>query len=342
MKLHFYNPEYFYLLLLVIPLVVIWFYAYYKRRSLQRKFAEVKMLKLLKPEASAKRRMLRGSLLILAICFLIIVLARPQIPGGSQTPEDQKGIEAMICLDISNSMLSQDLAPNRLKFSKQVLTRLLDKMAGDKVGLIVFAGNAYTQIPITTDLSAAKELLGDIDPYMVSTQGTAIGQSISLATKSFSSNKDIGKAIIVLTDGENHEDDAIGAAKEAFGKNIKVNVIGIGTPEGGPIPYDNNYLKDENGNVVITKFNEQMCRQIAEAGDGTFITGQNASSIAESLITQLDKLPKANVSLNAPTGYIELYERFAQIALILLIIEFFIQERKSRFLRKHNIFKDEK
>ncbi|KGN72455.1 aerotolerance regulator BatB [Porphyromonas macacae] len=341
MKLHFQNPEILYWLLIILPMIAIWYYAYYQRRKQQRRFAEVKMLRLLKPEASSKRRLYRGVLMITATFFLIIVLARPQIPGGPQVPEDQKGIEAMVCLDISNSMLSQDLAPDRLSFSKQILNRLFDEMAGNKVGLIVFAGNAYTQIPITTDLSAAKEMISGIDPEMLTAQGTSIGAAIQMASKAFSDNREIGKTIIVITDGENHEDDAVSQSKDAAREGIQVNVVGVGSPEGGPIPVDDGYMKDEEGKVVITKFNESMCNEIAQNGNGIVITGTNASAIANRLLKQLDKLPKANVSKSGISGYIELFDRFAKIALILLIVELFIEERKSRFLRKLNLFKDE-
>ncbi len=339
--LHFQYPEYLYGLLLVIPLVGLWYYSYYHRRRQQRRFAEVEMLKMLKPEASSKRRMLKGFLLMVVITLLVIVVARPQIPGGPQIPEDQKGIEAMICLDISNSMLSQDLAPDRLSFSKQILSKVFDEMGGNKVGLIVFAGNAYTQIPITTDLSAAKEMLAGIDPEMVSTQGTAIGAAIQMASKAFSDNREIGKSIIVVTDGENHEDDAVGAAKEASKKGIHIHVVGVGSPDGGPIPMDEGFMQDENGKMVVTKFNEEMCRKIAQTGDGNVISGTNATAISDQLVKLLDKLPKANVSKSGASGYAEMFQRFAIPALILLILEFFVTERRSRWLRKLNLFKDE-
>ncbi|WP_262498415.1 vWA domain-containing protein [Porphyromonas macacae] len=177
-------------------MIAIWYYAYYQRRKQQRRFAEVKMLRLLKPEASSKRRLYRGVLMITATFFLIIVLARPQIPGGPQVPEDQKGIEAMVCLDISNSMLSQDLAPDRLSFSKQILNRLFDEMAGNKVGLIVFAGNAYTQIPITTDLSAAKEMISGIDPEMLTAQEHPLERLSKWLRKPFRTTEKSGKRLL--------------------------------------------------------------------------------------------------------------------------------------------------
>lgn len=334
----FYSPEYLYLLLLLPLLMAVGYYALRKRRIQERRFAEVPLLKQLKPEASPKRRIWRNSFLLLALVFVIGILARPQISAQQDVPKDEKGIEAMICLDISNSMLCEDIKPNRLSFAKQVLGRLFDGMHNDKVGLIVFAGNAYTQIPITTDLSAAKQFLSDINPEMVTAQGTAIAAAIDLASKSFSDNKEIGKSIIVLTDGENHEGDAIQAAQTAREAGIRINVIGMGTTEGAPIPFGDNYLKDGAGNLVITKFNEEMCKEIASAGDGTFFSGKSSSALVRAVESQLDKLPKAVVTSSSSSGYREVYGWFAIAALLCLLLEFMIQERKSRFFSKIKLF----
>ena len=324
----FYSPEYLYLLLLLPLLVGVSFYAYRKRRAQERRFAELPLLKALKPEASTKRRIWRNGFLLLAIVFLIGMLARPQISIRVDVPKEEKGIEAMICLDISNSMLCEDVKPNRLSFAKQVLGNLFDGLQNDQVGLVVFAGNAYTQIPIPTDLS----------PNMVTAQGTAIGAAIELASKSFSDNKEIGKTIIVLTDGENHEGNAIEAAQQVHEAGIRVNVIGLGTALGAPIPIEEGYLKDETGNPVVTKFDEKMCRDIASAGEGTFFSGQSASALVRAIESQLDKLPKAVLSSSSSSGYREVYGWFGFAALICLLLEFLIQERKSRFFSRIKLF----
>lgn len=334
----FYSPEYLYLLLLIPLLMGVGFYAFRKRRAQERRFAELPLLKALKPESSTKRRIWRNGFLLLALVFTIGMLARPQVSARQDVPKDEKGIEAMICLDISNSMLCEDVKPNRLSFAKQVLGRLFDGMRNDKVGLVVFAGNAYTQIPITTDLSAAKQFLSDISPSMVTAQGTAIGAAVDLASKSFSDNKEIGKTIIVLTDGENHEGDVLEAVGRAREAGIRVNVVGLGTSEGAPIPYEGGYLKDEGGNLVVTKFDEQMCKEIATAGDGTFFSGQSASALVRAVESQLDKLPKAVLTSSASSGYREVYGWFGLAALVCLLLEFVIQERKSRFFSKLKLF----
>lgn len=334
----FYSPEYLYLLLLIPLFMGVGFYAFRKRRAQERRFAELPLLKTLKPESSTKRRIWRNGFLLLALVFTIGMLARPQVSARQDVPKDEKGIEAMICLDISNSMLCEDVKPNRLSFAKQVLGRLFDVMRNDKVGLVVFAGNAYTQIPITTDLSAAKQFLSDISPSMVTAQGTAIGAAVDLASKSFSDNKEIGKTIIVLTDGENHEGDVLEAVGRAREAGIRVNVVGLGTSEGAPIPYEGGYLKDEGGNPVVTKFDEQMCKEIATAGDGTFFSGQSASALVRAVESQLDKLPKAVLTSSASSGYREVYGWFGLAALVCLLLEFAIQERKSRFFSKLKLF----
>lgn len=248
----------------------------------------------------------------------------------------------MICIDVSNSMLCPDLAPSRLDFAKRSVQRLLERMQSDKVGLIVFAGKAYMQLPITTDLKTAQEFLANITPTMLSAQGTAIGEAIGLAVQSFSSRDDIGKTIIVMTDGEDHEGDAIEGATAAAQQGIKVQVVGIGTADGGPIPVaDGQYLKDEEGQVVTTHFNPEMCRSIAEAGQGSFVTSTNQNELVGALHQELDKLPKANTGRLEESGYLELYEVWAWLALILLIAECFIAERRNRILMKYNLFSHE-
>ena len=213
--MYFVQPEYFYLLFILIPLVLLAQWGYRSRRRSQRQFAQVPLLKALKPEASTLRRIVRNGLMLLSTACLVAALARPQLQERKENPGEAKGIEAMIALDISNSMLAEDLSPNRLQFAKLTIHRLLDHLAESKVGVVVFAGNAYMQLPITTDLAMAKKMVDDANPDMLSNQGTAIASAIDLSLGSFSDRRDVGKAIIVFTDGENHEGDALEAAKKA-------------------------------------------------------------------------------------------------------------------------------
>ena len=307
-----------------------------------QRFADKDLGQALTPLASGKKYVLRDLALLVAGALMIIVLARPQAISQVDAQDDDKGIEAMICLDISNSMLCQDVAPSRLDFAKRTISRLLERMHSDRVGLIVFAGSAFVQLPITTDLSTAQDFLSDISPTMLSDQGTAIGQAITLARQSFSDRRDLGKSIIVLTDGEDFEETAIQAAKDAAKEGIHINVVGIGSDQGGPIPTAEGNLTDESGNMVVTRFNPDMCQQIADAGAGIFVASSSQSTVVKEVEKQLEELPRASISSRVNNGATEAFELWLWAALVLLILEFFIMGRKNKFLIRHNIFGHEK
>lgn len=334
MKLTFHSPEYFYLFLAIIPLAGISLWSYYTRKRKLRAYAG-KQVSLLMPECIGIKRLLKDGLLILAASMAIFGLARPQIPNGISDEEDKQGIEAMLCVDVSNSMLCSDLAPSRLEFTKRTLQNLLERMRYDKVGIIIFAAKAYVHLPMTTDLKTAQEFVADINANMLSAQGTAIGEAISLALTSFSSNREIGKSIIILTDGENHEGDAIVSATEAQKAGIKVHVVGIGTKEGGPIPLGpNDYLRDEQGQVVTTHFSPSMCQDIAKTGGGAFITSVSQSNIVSLLEEQIALLPKANTGQQSGNRFTEYYEVLAWLVLFFLLWELLISERKNKLFSK--------
>jgi Ca-activated chloride channel family protein len=240
-------------------------------------------------------------------------------------------------------MLSTDINPSRLDKSKQVLSKLIDDLHNDKIGLIVFAGDAFIQLPITSDYVSAKMFLSSINPSMVPTQGTAIGAAINMAIRSFTPNENSEKTIILITDGENHEDDALGATKAAVDKGIKVNVLGVGSAQGAPIPVadGNGFQKDKEGNMIITKLNEQMCQDIAVAGNGLYARTDNTNSALKALQKELDKLGKSEVESKVYTSYDEKYQIFAWILLVILVLEFFILDRKNRVLDKIKLFKSE-
>ena len=237
-------------------------------------------------------------------------------------------------------MLAEDVAPNRLEKAKQMLGKLTDGFTDDKVGLIVFAGDAFTQLPITSDYISAKMFLSSINPSMVSTQGTAIGAAINLAVRSFTPSETSDKAIILITDGENHEDDAAGAAKAAAEKGIHVNIVGMGDPKGAPIPIpgSNHYMKDKEGNVVITKLSEQMCQEIAASGDGMYVRADNSNAALKALQKEIDKMNKSELDSKVYSEYDEQFQVFAWIALVLLIVEYLMLDRKNRIFRKIKLF----
>ncbi|MCQ2346682.1 MAG: VWA domain-containing protein [Paludibacteraceae bacterium] len=328
-------------LLLLIPAIVaayIWF-TRRKRRQLAT-FGDPTLLAELMPNVSRNRPIVKFSILMVALTLLIFAAARPQFGQNEQTVKRQ-GIEVMIALDISNSMLAEDVQPSRLDRAKQMLSKMIDKMVDDKVGLVVFAGEAYTQLPITCDYVSAKMFLNTITPNLIKAQGTAIGEAIQTSIRSFGSEQsEAGRAIVLITDGENHEDDAVAAAKKAREMGINLYVIGIGKPEGAPIPIEgtNNYRKDRSGQVVVTRLNEDMCKEVAQAGGGLYVRCDNTNTAMRTLQKALDELASSEIETTVYTDYNEQYQSFVLIALLLIVVDFFIFNRKNKSLSKWNLF----
>ncbi len=291
------------------------------------------------PNVSTIRPQVKFYMQIIAVFLLVIVVAQPQF-GTKQETVKRKGIEVIIALDVSNSMMAQDIQPSRLERAKQILSKLVDGMTNDKIGLIVFAGDAYTQLPITVDYVSAKMFLSSISPTLVPRQGTAIGSAIDLAIKSFGTKSKAGRAIIVITDGENHEDDAIGAAKLAVENDIAVHVIGIGKPDGAPIPVEGtmSFRKDKDGNVVVSKLNEEMCKSVSIAGKGVYVRADNGNGALRIINKELDTLAKSDIKTSVFSDYNEQFQSFAILALLLLIIDFFVFDRRNKVLSKFKIF----
>ncbi len=337
----FANIEYLWALLLIPALVIAHvLYTRHKRRQLSS-IGDADLVEALMPNASRIRPHVKFSLLMLALTLLIFAAARPQYGTKEETIKRQ-GIEMMVALDISNSMLAEDIAPSRLEKAKQMLTSMINRFQNDKVGLVVFAGNAFTQLPITCDYVSAKTFLQNIDPSLIPAQGTAIGKAIETSMQSFGADEsEASRVIILITDGENHEDDAVGAAKQAREKGVKVLVVGIGKPEGSPIPVSagsNNYLKDRQGQVVVSRLNEAMCRQIAEAGGGIYVRADNTNSAVKILEKEIDKLAKTELESKVFTAYNEQYQSFVLVALLILVIDFFIFARKNKRLSRINLY----
>jgi len=291
------------------------------------------------PNVSEVRPTVKFCLQMLALTLIVVVLAQPQFGSREETMK-RHGIEVMIALDISNSMLAEDIKPNRLEKAKQMLSHLVDNLGNDRIGLIVFAGDAFVQLPITVDYVSAKMFMSSINPQIISRQGTAIGTAIDLAIKSFGQPNESGRTIIVITDGENHEDDAIGAAKLAVENGISVNVVGMGTTQGVPIPIPGtmSFRKDKNDNVVVTRLNEEMCREIAKAGEGIYVRADNTNTALRALTAELDKLAKSEIETKVFTEHNEQFQSFAFFALFLLIIDFFVFYRKNKRLSRIKIF----
>ncbi len=335
----FASPEYLYLLILLPVILAVYIYSNYRRNRNLRLYGDVQLLKSLMPDVSEYRPGVKFWLSFVALALIVVALARPQF-GSKKETITRQGIEAVIALDISNSMMAEDIAPNRLEKAKKIISRLIDKFENDKVGLIVFAGDAFVQLPITNDFISAKMFLETISPALISRQGTDIGGAISLAMKSFTNTEGVGKAIILITDGENHEGGAEEAAKLAADKGMNVYVLGIGSLEGAPIPADgsNDYRRDKEGNVVVTKLNEQMAQAVAQAGNGAYIRVDNTNNAQKILESEVNKLAKADVTTEVYTEFNEQFEFIAWIAFILLVIEALILTGKSRFTRGFKLF----
>ena len=329
-------------LLLIIPVIILAhiLYTRYKRRQLLA-FGDPDLLSELMPNASRIRPHVKFALEITALTLLILAVARPQY-GTKEETVKREGIEVMIALDISNSMMAEDVVPNRLDRAKQILSKLVDQMVDDKLGLVVFAGDAFTQLPITCDYVSAKMFLQNISPDLIPAQGTAIGAAINTCIRSFGSEQsEASRAIVLITDGENHEDDAKAAAQAAKEKGISVYVIGIGKPEGSPIPDGRgSFKKDKSGQVVVSRLNEEMCQEIAAAGNGMYVRADNSNTASRALQKELNKLATAEIETKVFTNYNEQYQSFVLIAFLLLVIDFFVLGRKNKTISKWNIFAD--
>ena len=329
--------------LITIPVFVVVYVVHTKRKRRQLvEFGDPELLAHLMPDASKSRPIWKFCLLMVALVLLIVAAARPQF-GQKEKTIKRQGIEVMVALDISNSMLAEDVAPNRLDRAKQMLSKMMDNMVDDKVGLVVFAGEAFTQLPITCDYVSAKMFLNTTSPALIQSQGTAIGAALRTAMASFgTAESEAGRAIVLITDGENHEDDAVAMAKQAHEHGIQVFVIGIGKPEGSPIPKagTNEYMKDRSGQVVVSKLNEEMCQQIAAAGHGVYVRCDNTNTAMRALQKELDELATAELETTVYADYNEQYQSFVLVALLLLVIEFFIMMRKNHRLARMDLFKE--
>lgn len=338
----FANPHMLWLLVLVVALTALFIVARFTSHRALKRFGSLALLKPLMPGVSEGKLRIKFVILMLALTSMIIAAARPQFGSKLETVKKQ-GIEVMCCLDISNSMLAEDISPNRLERAKRMLYRLLDNLDNDQVGLIVFAGEAYTQLPITNDFVSAKMFLQNIDPKMVSLQGTAIGAAINLAVRSFTPREDSEKAIILITDGENHEDDATGAAKAAFEKGIRTHVIGIGSTQGALLPDESgrpgSYRKDKAGNPVTTRLDENLAQELAAAGQGIYAHADNGNGAIQAVTDALSKMQTAELESHVYADYDDKFMAFIWLAFILLFIYMFILDTENKLIASINLFK---
>lgn len=343
----FQQTYYFYFLLAIPVFFLLYSWLGKWKRETYKKFGDTSVIMQLMPDVSGVKPLIKFIFRMLAIALLIFAIARPQT-GAKLEKAKHKGVELMICLDVSNSMLAQDIKPDRLDRAKLAIEKLMDQLESDKIGIIVFAGKSYIQLPITTDYAAGKLFLSNVSTDMVPTQGTAIGAAIDMALTSFDfTDKTKNKAIIVISDGENHEDDAVASAKTAAEKGVFVHTIGIGSAEGSPIPVEGKngstyYKQDNKGNTVISKLNETMLQEIATAGKGVYVHATTADVGLTKIMDEIDKMEKKQYDEKIYSDYEDQFQYFIAFAIIFLLWELFIFERRSKWFSKLDLFGERK
>ena len=326
----YFARAYYLWLLLLVPLILLGYAAVRRMRMRRvRRFGDEALVRALMPSWSSAKGWWRTVLFCLGFLCFVIGLARPLI-GAKLVERETKGAEIMICLDVSNSMLAQDYSPDRLSRAKLAISRIVDKLQGDRIGLIIFAGSSFVQLPITTDYVSAKMFLGSIDTQSVPVQGTAIGDAIYTAAKSFSAQSEKSRAIIVITDGENHEDDPVDAAKQVAETGIRVYTIGVGSLQGQPIPKDGDLMKDKDGNIVVTRLDEETLKRVAAAGNGAYVHAGGEEFGLNPILDEIRKLEDERFNSVVFEEYDEQYMYFFAAALFFFVLEMLIGERRPR------------
>ncbi|MGA3013577.1 MAG: VWA domain-containing protein [Bacteroidales bacterium] len=335
------HPIFLYLLALIpVFIVLLVLFLIWRKKALNR-FGDYNLILRLIPEYSTGRLIFKFVLLMAAFAFLILALADPQT-GSKMEKVERKGIDVMIALDVSNSMLAEDIRPNRLEKAKQAISKLIDRLDGDRIGIIVFAGKAYNQLPITSDYGAAKMFLSVINTNSVPIQGTAIADALEMATNSFGQSKH-NKAIIIISDGEDHQGGVLEKAADAAKKGIVIYTVGIGSPEGGPIPiYTNNvltgYLKDREGTTVITKLDNTLLQKIATIGKAMYVRTTNSDEGLQKVLDDLNKIQKSELDSRQFSDYEDRFQYFIGFSLLILIFELFVFDKKNQWFSSFKPF----
>lgn len=333
----FAHIEYFWLLLLVPLLVAVMEWSLAERKRKVARLATSAAFAKLSPESSTKKLRTKFWLLMLALVALIFAAARPQM-GSKLSEVEREGVEIMVAVDVSNSMLASDFAPNRLERTKYAVERVIEGLSEDRIGVIVFAGDAYVQLPITADYLTARNFVRQISTSQVTRQGTAIGAAIELATRSFSSQSESSRVLVLVTDGENHEDDALAMAEKAAAQGVKIYTIGIGTPEGAPISIGDDFIRDEKGEIVVSKLDEEVLQKIAVTTGGAYVRATTTNVGLGDIISLINRTEKSKFKSEVFEEYNELYPIPLAIALALLLLECVVLPRKNRVLARFNLF----
>ena len=335
---------YFYLLLTIPVLVLLFIVLLLWKKNVQKKFSDNSLLARLSPDKSAFKPVLKLIVLCLAIACLAVALVNPKIGTKLETVK-REGVDIVFAIDVSKSMLAEDIAPNRLEKAKRVVSEIINNLASDRIGIIAYAGQAYPQLPITTDYGSAKMFLQSMNTDMLSSQGTAIDQAITLATTYYNDEEQTNRVLFVISDGEDHSEGAVKAVEEALDEGIKVFTIGIGTTKGGPIPIKRNgvtesYKKDQNGDMVITKLNDEVLAGIAKKGNGAYINGSNTEEVVEFVKETLSQMDKKEFEAKQFADFKDQFQWFLGGAILLLFLDIFLLERKTAWLKKLNLFNE--
>lgn len=340
------EEKYFWLLLIIPVLVLLFLAVYFWKRRKQKQFAHKEMLEQLSPDRSWFKPALKFSFILLAIAALIIALVNPKI-GTKMETVTREGVDIVFAIDVSKSMEAEDIAPNRLEKSKQLVSQILNNLASDRVGIIAYAGSAFPQLPITTDYSSAKMFLQAMNTDMVSSQGTAIGEAVELAQTYYNDADQTSKVLIIISDGEDHVGEVERAAREAAEQGIRIITIGVGTAKGGPIPIKRggvvqSYKKDQNGEVVITKLDEGTLQELASVANGEYIPGNVTAEVTDRVQDILQNLDKTEFEARQFANYESHFQWFLGFALLLLLADIFMLERKTAWVKKLNLFNEKK
>ncbi|MDH3322468.1 MAG: VWA domain-containing protein [Flavobacteriaceae bacterium] len=340
------EPKYFYFFIAIAVLIVMFLIVSFWKRKKQREFADLDLLDKLSPEKSNFKSVLKMIMVALGLSFLILSLVNPKMGTQLKTVKRQ-GVDIVFALDVSKSMLAEDIAPNRLEKSKQIISKIVDKLGSDRVGIIIYAGSAYPLLPITTDHSAAKMFLQNAGPDMVSSQGTAINEALKLAKTFFDDDTQTNRFLFIISDGEDHEKNSNTIAKDILNEGIKTYTIGVGTNKGAPIPVKNNgnllgYKKDNKDEVVITKLNVETLKGIAKNGEGKYIYGNKTSKAIEFVEALLLKADKKEFETKQFSDYKDQFQWFIGFGLLFLVLDTFLLNKKTKWIQKLNLFNEKK
>ena len=338
------EPIYFYFFAIIPVIVVIFLLVLWWKKRTQKKFAELALLEKLAPNLSTFKSVLKLTFLLLGLSFLIISLVNPKMGTKLQTVK-REGVDIIFALDVSKSMLAQDIAPDRLEKAKQIISKIIDKLGSDRIGIIIYAGNAYPLLPITTDHAAAKMFLQNANPDMVSSQGTAINEALDLAKTYYNNEEQTNKFLLIISDGEDHQEETKQKAKDIANEGVKVYTIGVGTEKGGPIPIELNggligYKKDRKGETVITQRKPEVLQGIADAADGIYIDGNKTEEPVKAIEKIIANAQKSEFETKQFSDYKDQFQWFLGIGFLFLLIDVFFFERKTKWLKKVDLFNE--